>query len=276
MASGAAFALVGGHAKAQTVLFSDNFNRSDSLNLSASATGQSGTLAPLTYNEAYQGTPANDSTLQISGNTLLKGNTGQMGIWALNHNFTDSSILSAGGFDVSLDVVAIGSTTSTPQDRYCGFGVGLTPAEISAFNDENLTSLGPRGSISGGTTGVADFYVDLSLNNYVQVFAGGSLVNQFLVTPGTSGDLGTLEANFSLADFNQGSTVNYTVLFQGVQVTTGSFQWGNTDNNYIVGSMRGPTVTADNLMIATPVPEPSMVALILCGAAGLVLLQRRS
>jgi hypothetical protein len=284
--SWAMLAVCGATASGQSVLFADTFNRANNTSLSADSTGMSGTLGPVGYLESWEGSPANVSTWQVANNQLLKGQTGIMGAGAVNHNFTDSSMVAAGGFSVSLDILSYGTQTLDLPDRWGGFGVGLALAEVNAFTDENTGNTGPRGSIANDGvasqvgvygmdawmhTGVADFYVDVSKENKVQVFSGGMLLNQFPVTPTGSR---TLTANFSFKDFNVGSQVNYTVLFEGSPVTSGSFNWSNTDQNYIALSARDSIVTMDNLVIAT-IPEPSTFGLLLVGAASLFICRRR-
>lgn len=268
LVSGAVLAVFGSHANAQTVLFADNFDRANNNFISAASTGMSGTLGPLTYLEPWQGVPYNEAVLRIENNRLGKLAAG-MGMGGLNHNFIDASILSAGGFSLSFDVVSAGTTGDDRHDRFGGFGVGLTLAEINAFQDENDTDFGPRGTIDptgapGGIhPGVADFYVSLSIDNLVQVFSAGALVGEFAVTPAGSK---TIWTDFSFANFNAGSQVDYLVKFEGNPVTTGSFNWSNTGENYVGFSMRANQVIVDNLSIATVVPEPSVAALGLLGA----------
>lgn len=233
---------------------------------------------PRKYLETWQGgtagNPANNpSIVQVNNNTLAKIGAG-MGMGGLDYNFIGSPVLSAGGFSLSFDVVNAGSNTDDLADRYGGFGIGLSLAELNAFQDENDTAFGPRGSIStpGTFPGVADFYVSLSLENKVQVFTGGTLAGQFAVPPTGSR---TIKTDFRFADFNAGSLVSYTVSFENNEVASGSFNWSGTDQNYIGFSMRANTVNMDNLAI-TAVPEPSSIALALAGAAGLFLFRRKS
>jgi hypothetical protein len=280
IASGAALTLTATHANAQTVLFSDNYNRANSINnLTPTFAGQAGVDSPLSYiipEWSVPGSTSATNSMQVFNNNLFKAQTGQEGIWALNQNFTDSSILSSGGFSVSQNILNIGANGSDQQDRYCGYGVGLSLAQISAFADEGSTTLGPRGNIAAGTFGVAPFYVDLSLTDEIQVFANNT-VSQFAVAPGTDASGGTLATTFSFADFNQGSTVNYDVTFNGTNITSGTFDWDSTTNNYIVGSMRSSTVTASTIDVSTlaSTPEPTTVTLGVCGAVGLALRLRR-
>lgn len=227
----------------------------------------------ITYINSFSTTPPN--SLNIQNGTLFKSHTGQEGIWALNYNFTDAAILSAGGFSVSQNIIAIQSNANQPQDRFCGYGVGLSLAQVDSLNDDNTTSLGPRGSITGGTTGVAPFYVDLDSLSSVQVFTVGTLLNTVAI-PGspTSGTLMTDFTGFS--DFNAGTTVDLTVIFNGLQVTTGNFTWSSTGNNYIAGSMRDSTVTAGEFNVST-VPEPpvDVIAFGGLGVMGLFICCRR-
>jgi hypothetical protein len=132
-------------------------------------------ISYITYVNSSGTTPPN--SLNIQNGTLFKSQTGQEGIWALNYNFTDAAILSAGGFSVSQNIIASPINANQPQDRFSGYGVGLSLAQVNSLNDDNATSSGPRGSITGGTTGVAPFYVDLDSLGAVQVFTGGALLN---------------------------------------------------------------------------------------------------
>lgn len=281
IASGAALAISSVNGQAQTVLFDDTFARGVNFtnNLTPNFNGQSGADATLTYTIPswnVTGSTSSPNSMQIFNNTLYKAQTGQEGIWALNYNFVDNAILTAGGFTVSQNVLNVGASGSDQEDRYCGYGVGMSAAQIASFADEGVTTLGPRGNIAANTFGVAPFYVDLSLTDEIQIFANNT-VTQVAVAPGTDATGGLLKTEFTFADFNQGSTVNYVVTFQGTNIANGSFLWTSKTNNYIAGSMRSSTVTAGELSLdtATPTPEPSTMALAVCGVAGLALRLRR-
>ena len=270
-----ALAAFSSYANAQTTLFDDTYSRggvNSAGNLTPNFIGETGAdvgsgITYTTYTNSISTTPPN--SLNIQNGTLFKSQTGQEGIWALNYNFTDAAILSAGGFSVSQNIIAIPSNANQPQDRFCGYGVGLSLAQVGGLNDDNSTSLGPRGSITGGTTGVAPFYVDLNSLGAVQVFTGGTLLNTFAITGSpTSGTLTTVFTGFF--DFNAGTTVDFTVLFNGLQVTNGSFDWSAPGNNYIAGSMRDSTVTGGEFDVST-VPEPS-VGVIAFGGFGVMWL----
>jgi len=267
------------YANAQTTLFDDTYSRggvNSAGNLTPNFIGETGAdvgsgITYFTYTNSSGTTPPN--SLNIQNGTLFKSSTGQEGIWALNFNFTDAAILSAGGFSVSQNIIAIPSNANQPQDRFCGYGVGLSLAQVTSLNDDNLTSLGPRGSITGGTTGVAPFYVDLDSLGAVQVFTGGTLLNTFAIAGSpTSGTLTTDFTGFS--SFNAGTTVDFTVLLNGLQVTTGSFTWSSTDSDYIAGSMRDSSVTAGEFNVST-VPEPSVVTMLFGGLGAMGLFIRR-
>ena len=243
-------------ASAQTTLFDDTYSRAGANsagNLTPNFTGETGTdvgsgITYFTYTNSANTSPPN--SLNIQSSTLFKSQTGQEGVWALNYNFTDAAIVSAGGFSVSQNIVAIPSNSAQPQDRFCGYGVGLSATQVTSLNDDNATSLGPRGSITAGTTGVAPFYVDLDSLGAVQVFTGGKLLTT-VALPGspTSGTLMTYFFGFS--NFNAGATVDFIVLFNGTAIASGSFAWSSTGNNYLAGSMRDSTVTAGEFNIST-------------------------
>jgi len=282
ISSSAALTIAGSHGNAQTTLFDDTYSRggvNSAGNLTPNFIGETGVdvgsgITYSTYTNSFSTTPAN--SLNIQNGTLFKSQTGQEGIWAVNYNFTDAAILSAGGFSVSQNIIGIPSNSAQPQDRFCGYGVGLSLAQVGTLNDDNSTSLGPRGSITGATTGVAPFYVDLDSVGAVQVFTGGTLLTTVAITGSpTSGLLTTDFTGFS--DFNAGTLVDFSVLFNGSQVATGSFDWSSTAGNYVAGSMRDSTVTAGELNIST-VPEPSVGFLLSAGlgATGLFIRRRKA
>ncbi|HEX3798739.1 MAG TPA: PEP-CTERM sorting domain-containing protein [Verrucomicrobiae bacterium] len=279
LAPAAILALSAATGLTQTTLFDDNYSRNgmnSAGNLTPNFGGQTGidVGSGITYSTFINGgstTPPN--SLNIQNSTLFKSATGQEGIWALNNNFTDSAILSAGGFSITQNILAVPVNASTPADRFCGYGVGLSLAQVNALNDDNLTSAGPRGSISGGTTGVAAYYVDLDSAGAVQIFTGGTLFDTVPISGSPTS--GTLTTDFtSFADFNAGTTVQFTTFFNGTEIATASFDWTSTDNNYIAGSMRDSSVTAGEFNIST-VPEPSTYTLIFSGLGLMGLLARR-
>ena len=115
------------------VLFSDNYNRPNNTDIDASSTGMSGTLAPMVYQEVFEG--SNQSTsIQILSNQLNVAVGAGMSSLYLNHNFTGAGILSADGFSISMDVVSI-TTADDTGNRFGGFGVGNTQAEAQAAAD---------------------------------------------------------------------------------------------------------------------------------------------
>jgi hypothetical protein len=293
-------------ASAQTVLFDDTYARS-----SVNGTGgQSGVdAAGMTYssstwnvaaNSAYSGSAASANSTGIgqfstaNNGTFTKIQNGNMGIWSLNYNFTDAAILTAGGFSVSQNIISIGSNSANPTDRFVGYGVGLNPTQISNFADDTASNLGPRGSVSANnapanqpTAGVAPFYVDLDISGQVQVFEAGSglvFTSGTLLNANNGSEFAslntpaTLTTDFSFANFNAGSTVNYSVFLTtnnvSIAVTSGTFDWTTTGNNYVAGSMRGNADVAGELNIST-VPEPSVITMMVGGFSAMGLFIRR-
>jgi autotransporter-associated beta strand protein len=238
-------------------LFVDTFDRPDNTNIQASATGMWGSLVPpMGANAAYyEGYDA--QYLSISNNTLYKG-TGGMVESGLINNFTGQDILTAGGFSVELNVVAINSTTSDSTNRYVGFGVGLTQAQAASGGDiYNALSPGQvvfRGAI-GGNTGVSPFFVDLNLNGDIEVWTNGVLVN----TVSVGGTAGILTASFACTGFTTNDPIVVNVFFNGQLVninpsgtnSTGiTFYWQSNNNNYIGLSARASNYAQmDNLAI---------------------------
>ncbi|MBN1844222.1 MAG: hypothetical protein JW810_00965, partial [Sedimentisphaerales bacterium] len=88
------------------VFFSDSFDRADNTDIDASSTGMAGTLAPLVYQESFEGS-GQPTSIQILSNRLNIAVGAGMSSLYLDHNFTDADILGADGFSVSLEVVSI-------------------------------------------------------------------------------------------------------------------------------------------------------------------------
>lgn len=290
LVTGAVLAAFGNRVQAQ-VLFSDNFNRADSRNIQASLDGivnNTGTslsaggvysLPHLDPNNqaptygAQDGNAANGGGAQILSSQLrLAVGAGTSDAY-INHNFINSSILSAGGFSISLDITAYAQT----DYRFGGaFAIGMSASEAAsagdafdqvssmtgAFND--LSTLG--GSLSG--TVVSDFWLALRGNNTLVWGSGAGTVNG---VSGLSAKTGTISATFAFTDFNAGSTVNFDVYYNGIHEGNGTFTWSGTDENYIGIDSRDSSGTSfDNLNIAAA-PEPSSFALFLLGAAGMLI-----
>lgn len=231
------------------VFFSDNFNRADSTDINASTDGMSGTLSPLAYVEAYEGSGA-ASSIQISNNQLNIAVGAGMSSLFLDHNFTDADILTADGFSVSLDVVSI-TTADDAANRFGGFGVGNTRDEALAAADsfDSATPFRPSVARANQGIGVSDFYVDLALDQNLRLWSNGSLLN----TVNVGAASGTIRVDFFLTDFNAGSAVTAVVFFNGIQKDIQSFTWDHTNADYIgiSGRTAGAGVFLDNLSIGT-------------------------
>lgn len=232
-----------------SVLFSDNYNRSNNTDIDASSTGMSGTLSPMVYQEAFEGS-GQLTSIQILSNQLNVAVGAGMSSLYLNHNFTDAGILSADGFSVSLDVVTI-TSADDPGNRFGGFGVGNTQAEAQAAQDsfDSLVPFRPNLARANQGIGVSDFYVDLALDQNLRLWSNGSLLN----TINVGAVSGTIKVDFLLSDFNVGSSVTAAVYFNGVQQDVQTFTWDNNGANYlgISGRTAGAGVFLDNLSIAT-------------------------
>ncbi|MCH7227084.1 Ig-like domain-containing protein [Haloferula sp. A504] len=199
-------------------LFADTFNRPDSSDLNASASGKSGTLGTLDWVEVKS---AGEPT--VTGNTLRLGESGGGGggysLAYPDHNFIDSSIASSGEFTVSVDLGATGSGGGT---RFSGIAVGNSKAELDGW------------STSSPTLFTSDFFFgyDPTGTTEVKIFRGGQQVYQQTINLNGGGTLSVRFHGFS--DFNANTTVSYEAFINGGSpVATGSFFWSGTDENYI-------------------------------------------
>lgn len=231
------------------VLFSDTFNRSANTDIDALSDGMSGTLSPMIYQEAFEGSGA-ASSIQILSNQLNIAVGAGMSSLFLDHNYIDSEILAADGFSVSMDVVSI-TTADDIANRFGGFGIGNTRNEALNAKDsvDSTTPFRPNVARANMGYGVSDFYVDLALDQNLRIWSNGNLLNTISVGAAS----GTIKVNFFLSDFNTGSQVMAVVYFNGIQKDIQTFAWDNANANYI--GISGRTVASgvflDNLYIGT-------------------------
>lgn len=255
-------------SQATIVLFEDNFNRPNNTNLNASATGKSGSLGALDWVQVAGGNTG--GSFRIESNRLRGGDNAAGGGFAvsyLNHNFVDSAILDVGSFSVSLDLVSYATGGAV---RYMGVGVGQSQAELAGWSSNNPTTspgfpsdlfVGYRGNLNGGT---------------LQVFNGATELSSHVV--GALGPNGrNLRIDYELPDFNAGSQVDYRVFLDNSEITTGSFLWSGTNENYIslYSNLTSNQAFFDNFSVST-VPEPGTGLLVGLGALGLLLRRRRA
>ena len=294
--SGVILALSAGHAYAQTILFSDNFNRADSRNIQASLSGitdnTGSSLAvggvysqpwldpnnrPPTYG-VQDGVASNGGGAQILSSQLqLAVGAGTSDAY-VNHNFINPSILSAGGFTVSLDVNGF---LQTGLQQGGAFAIGMSATEAASGADAfDLTpgrytgAFNDASTIGAAVPGVvlSDFWLALRGNSSL---VWGSSSGTISGVGSLSAKTGTVSAKFSFSDFNAGSTVNYQVFLNGISEGTGSFTWSDTDANYIGLDARDSSgVSLDNFSVT--IPEPSAALLGLLGATGLFLRRRKA
>ena len=201
------------------------------------------------YYEGYEGSGIETSIQVLDGRLQMAVGNG-MSENGIGHNFIDPEILTAGGFSVQLDVNEINSATPH-ENRYCGFGVGLSRDEAAA-GGKHTSSSSFRGT-SGNEAGVSDCFVDLDLNGDIKVWRHGSLIS----TVPVGATSGTLRVDFSCSGFSMSDAVTVFVYFNGSTVdinpdasTTQTFNWSSDHENYIGLSARAAT-EIDNLKISS-------------------------
>jgi len=230
-------------------LFVDTFNRLTngvSTNIQASAMGMWGSAVPpiganTAYYEGYD-----PQYLQLYNNTLFKASGGMVES-GLIYNFTNQSIVNAGGFSIEINVLGINSSATDTSNRYVGFGAGLTLAQAAAGNDINSPD-SFRGAIGGVYFGISPFFVDLDMNGNIHVWTNGVLIS---TTP-TGSASGIVTAAFACAGFAVTNPVTASIFLNGQLVNTGpiTFNWQANNNNYVGLSARASnTAQMDNLAI---------------------------
>ena len=238
-----------------TALFVDTFERIGGNDVDVVGDGMSGSLATIPaevlYYEGYEGSGSATSIQVLDGRLRMAEGNG-MSENGIAYNFIDPEILTAGGFSVQLDVNEINSA-SPHENRYCGFGVGLSRDEAAA-GASIFSSSSFRGT-SGNEAGVSDFFVDLDLNGDIKVWRHGSLISTVPVGAAS----GTLRADFSCSGFSKSDAVTVSIYFNGRAVdinadasTTQTFNWASDDENYIGLSARaGNYAELDNLKVSS-------------------------
>ena len=302
----AVLAVAASSVSAQTV-FSDTFNRPDSRNigvgpgaLPAGVTNNTGTDFTTTgvYSTPFVD-PANatvqDGDPLNGGGTAIVNNALNLAIGAgtsnayVNHNFTNSAFLANGNFTVSLDVT---KPAGTAKQQGGAFAIGMTAAEAAlggdSFNDGVGDIGGPAYTFAFNaaapddgvavTNTLSDFWVALRANGTLSFGGGGGVAGTggTVTTIGGLATSGTISATFTAADFNAGSTVGVQVFLDGALQGTTSFQWSDSNANYIgLDARDGTAVPLDNFVVSTtPVPEPASLAALALGT-GLLGLRRR-
>ena len=242
------------------VLFADNFDRADAMvldtsggsstdgDINGSHAGKSGILGDLNWTcRAFS-----DDSFGIQGNALTSIGTGGANtngglVYINDHNFTDPIIVSEGGFSISVD---INSYNTTGSGRRWWIGVGQSLAELAA-----LTAAGDASDMS---VNPADLLVGYrNTTDALEIYNNGVLNATETVTGGLPDAPATMRIDFAVGDFNAGSTVNYSVYFDGsaTPFASGSFTWDANDQNYIsVGNNLTGTSQLDNFEIRTLTP----------------------
>ncbi|WP_193212979.1 hypothetical protein, partial [Luteolibacter marinus] len=267
-------------AHAQGIHFSDTFDRPDNRNVDASTIGiTDGTGSSLAADAVYShpfldpnnaapaygvqdGNAGNGGGAQITGNQLqLATGSGTSNAY-LNHNFTNASILAAGGFSVSIDITGYAGAT---RQFGGGFAVGMSQAEAESARDAAATTdPSMTGAFAADPYGFTGAPVAPTPTNIVSDFWVGVRGNKSLAWGGSNGTVlgigqdglaaktGTLRVDFTLDSFAAGSTVAYEVFFNGASQGSGSFQWSGTNENFIGLDARDSSgVDFDNFSVTT-------------------------
>ncbi|QDV78600.1 hypothetical protein [Botrimarina mediterranea] len=263
------------------VLFADNFDRTNSRNIDASLDGiidNTGSALPVdgVYSTPWidptndpgpqDGNAANGGGSQVLDNQLqLAVGAGTSNAF-VNHNFINPEILAAGGFTVSLDVLGYAGTS---EGQGGAFAIGMSQAEAAAANDgftgapNNVKFTNAFPQVFANTK--SDFWIGLRGDANQELAWGhgpvgiGDLGTGFFVSD-VDAKTGTIAVTFLVSSFDSGSSVDYQVFFNGTSQGTGSFNWSESNANYIgIDSRDGTAVVFDNFVISTA-PEPTTLA----------------
>ncbi len=252
---------------AQTILFSDTFNRSNNLNLSAATNGMSGLLlgngtfaVSNVWLEPVDVATSTASDSQVLTNQLkLGGNLHTVHV-VPNRNFAND--FAAGTFSVSLRLISAPTGTS-PVDRYAGIGLGGSLAELTSTVDQAIPN---KADLFVGET--QDGLLRINDENPATRPGSGS------ITPTTTIDLdggaatfipGTLRLDLTVTNTSAGSTVVYDVFFDNglgggfvdVLPATRSFVWSGNGELYVAAADRSVAgAIVDDFQISTIATAP--------------------
>ncbi len=242
----AGLALAAAPLRADTLLFLDTFDRANCTNLNASPDGKSGSLGALTWTGVTTLNGATTNIVDISSKRLRMdpvptGGTDGCLAYINDHNFIDASIKTTGSFTVSVDIP---SGSSSGDGRHIGFGIGSSLADLGA-----VTSASPAANPSD----VYFYYDNIGASKgwrvvHHKVQQGSGLA---ALPSGTDILPVTFSGEFTFADMNAGTTLNYEFFIDGISVVTGSTVWSGTDENYLcLESNYTGAVTFDNFQVA--------------------------
>jgi hypothetical protein len=277
------------------VLFCDNYDRDNSRNIDASLSGvinNTGSALPAdgVYSTPWidpandpgpqDGVAANGGGSQILNNRLeLSVGAGTSNAF-VNHNFINPEILTAGGFTVTLDVLAYAGT----NEGFGGaFAVGMTQAD-AAISSDGFTGAPTSAKFTNAFPQLfantkSDFWIGLRGDANQELAWGhgavgsGSLGNGFYVS-NVDAKTGTIAVTFSVTSFAAGASVGYEVFYNSASKGTGTFTWSDNNANYIgIDSRDGTAVVFDNFVIAT-IPEPTTLVSVV--AIGMISAARRA
>ncbi|MBB5352508.1 arylsulfatase A-like enzyme [Haloferula luteola] len=256
--------------QAQTTLFSDTFDRADSRNIDLSllgitdGTGSSmpvdgvyghGFVDPANLTSGPDGVAANGGGARIANGQLeLATGAGTSNAY-VRHNFVDSSILEAGGMEVSLQITSVSQST---EGQGGGFAMGMSEAQAEDTGDAfdgggsstGLNKMTDGLGNSANTVAVSDFWVVLRANG---TLAWGGVGNQAAFgTASVGSKVGTISARFEFDSFEQDETVAYQVFFDGTLMGEGSFSWDESAENFIgLDARDAAAVGMDQFQITT-------------------------
>ncbi len=297
------------HAAAMgAVLFTDTFERPDGNNIEASLDGianNTGTTfvpgdnpvggTPV-YIHGYRDTgnrypnfngadavSTDGGGIQISANRLQLAYAPGTANAMINHNFVNAAITTAGGFSVSADFAGFDHTLANDHNYGVGFAVGL-PASAGAPGGTGDAATGnPRMTGGIGTTigatvptqSLSDFWIVLRTNGTLAWGGNGGTSGTVAGITGLGTQpTGNVTVNFFFASFDQDSTVNYEVFFNGVSRGAGTFVWSGDNENYIGLDARATNGAFVDSLTVSIIPEPSAALLGLFGCFFLLCRRR--
>jgi hypothetical protein len=249
----------------ETVLFHDTFNRPGNNNLNANLPmGRRGSLQDTQWTEHNEN---NDKSLSfIRANRLILSQNNRTSAISVQHNFIDESIRKKGGFiveivlsefnDLQPEMIRAGEDFD-PANKYYGFGVGLSEAEVKEWRYFKLNN-----SFRGisADTGSCDFWIGLAnrTSPELQIRRNG-LTLETLPLPKCDG---VLRATFVLVDgFMAGDQVEVYLTLDGqeIDIDTSSdkkyrlFKWEDSNSNYIALEARSSDgAQIDDFKISVP------------------------
>jgi hypothetical protein len=198
--------------------------------------------------------PINTNGVRFENAANDPGTTGATDRYDWAGGSAGADILTAGGFTVNFDWIAPENTLGD----WVSFQVGTINADNGNLTDDDYGILFRNNGLTQ------------RFDNTANLGAGGTF------TASAGGVTRMVEIKYTFSSFADGAMVNAVSTVDGTEVANDSFSWdSNSGALYMELGHNAADTRVDNLSVSTNIPEPSSMALLGLGIAGLLLRRLR-